>query len=258
MSLMKRMLSSIGIGSTRVDTVLLGDHFAPGDTLQATVRISGGEVEQWIDGIYFSVHCSYEVGTDEGRDTRTALLGTFKLADAFAIAPAEEKQLPVAIELPWETPLTLGTTRVWLQTGLDIKQAVDPGDQDYIRVVPNRLVGALFEALERLGFRLAQIECEPVPSGFRGGRAGKPFLQEFEFKPRGGPFSGRLDELELVCLPGADRVEVLLEIDRKARGLGGFLAEMMNVDESRVRFVFGPDDLAELPERLRAFIGRRA
>lgn len=255
MSLMKRMLSSIGIGSAKVDTELHGDRFAPGENLTATVRLTGGEVEQRIDAIYFSVHARYPIERGDETVTETAELGRIRLAEPFTLAPGERRDLPVALRLPLDTPLTLGGVKVWVQTGLDIKQALDPGDQDAIQVVPDRLMQGLFDALGGLGFRLYKTDCEPAPPGLRGRRR---FVQEFEFKAAGGPFRGRLDELEVVCLPEEGRLGVLLEVDRKARGLGGLLAEMMNLDESRLNLSIGPQDLAGLDRRLRELIERAA
>ncbi len=254
MSLMKRMLSSIGIGSAKVDTELHGERFAPGENLTATVRITGGDVEQHVDAIYFSVHARYPIERNDETVTETTELGRTQLAEPFTLAPGEQRELPVVLRVPLDTPLTLGGVKVWVQTGLDIKQALDPGDKDAIQVVPDLLMQGLFDTLAGLGFRLVKTDCEPAPSGLRGRR----FVQEFEFKPAGGPFQGRLDELEVVCLPEDDRLGVLLEVDRKARGLGGLLAEMMNMDESRLNLSIGPHDLVDLDHRLRELIERAA
>ncbi|EQB95359.1 hypothetical protein GA8_12085 [Geobacillus sp. A8] len=45
-------------------------------------------------------------------------------------------------------------------------------------------------------------------------------------------------------------VEVLLEIDRKARGLSGLFAEALDMDETFVRFTYGTGDIPALPQLL--------
>jgi sporulation-control protein len=62
-----------------------------------------------------------------------------------------------------------------------------------------------------------------------------PFVQEFEFRPFGN-YRGRLDELEVVFALQSNQLEVFLEIDRRARGFGGFLAEAFDMDECYFRF----------------------
>lgn len=263
MSFFKRMLSSVGIGSAKVDTVLERDKYSPGELMEGVVKIKGGSTEQQIDGLYFSVQCTYEAVVkmpdfefdeeDEGffiddeeaseqEVTKTAVLEKFKLKDSMAIGPGDEEEIPISFTLPWKTPLTMGKTKVWLRTGLDIQKGLDAGDRDYIEVVPDGRVAALFDALGELGFELTEAECEAVPSKWRG----VPFAQEFEFKAGRGEFRGQINELEIVCYPGEFDVEVHMEIDRKTRGIASFFSEMMGKGEEKTRFIFKDDDLPDL------------
>lgn len=252
MSFFKRVLSSVGIGSAKVDTVLDNDRYAPGDLLTGTVHITAGDLEQRVDEIYFSIHSTYEVERDDTTHTYTATLAKYKLADPFTLHPGDRREIAVSFPLPHTAPLTLGKTKVWVQTGLDIKQAIDPGDRDYLQVMPGQWVAALFQALEQLGFSYYEAECEQAPAGFR---YQVPFVQEFEFKPYRGQFAGRLDELEVVCFPSADRVEILLEIDRRARGGASFLDELLNRDETRLRLILTEADVPNMATQLREIIG---
>lgn len=270
MSLFKRMLSSVGIGAAKVDTVLEDDEFEPGDEVDAVVKIKGGKTEQQIDGLYFSIHChykatreidrefdgddeDYEEEEDEVEVTRTATIDKFKLSESMTISPGEEIEIPLSFQLPYHTPLTLGRTKVWITTGLDIKKSVDPGDKDYITVEPGELVSALFDSMESLGFRLSNADCEAIPESLWDGL---PFVQEFEFKPFHGSYKNRLDEIEVVCFPAEDEVEVFIEIDRKVRGIGSLINEMMGEDESHLRFTFGRDDIADLTDKLAGLLAR--
>ncbi len=255
MSLMKRMLSSVGIGSAKVDTILEKDRYEPGETVDAVVRITGGKVEQHIEEIYFSLHCNYEAEVerhgDERTESRVAVLDKFRLGESLLIGVGETLELPLSFELPIDTPITVGRTKVWVQTGLDIKKAKDPEDRDYIHVAPGHLSGAVFDAMYDLGFELFEAECEAVQPG----RYNQfPFIQEFEFRPVKGPFRGRFDEVEIVFFPDYNQVEVLMEIDRRARGFGGFISEMMDTDETRVRFTVLEEDLPNLANHLHNLI----
>lgn len=243
MSLFKRMLSSVGIGSAKVDTVLTHEQFIPGETMEAVVHITAGKVEQTIDAIYFSINCIYIKEHDEGESTHTAVLVDYKLGEKIHLSPGQKEEIPVHLDLPFDVPLSIGKSKVWVQTGLDIKSAVDPGDRDYVQIVPDALLAGLLDGMHDLGFNLHEAECEAVPPSYDNPR---PFVQEFEFKALGGDFRGRLDEVEMICLHRGDHIDVLMEIDRRARGFSGLFSEMLGTDETRIRFTVTEAELPNL------------
>lgn len=154
--------------------------------------------------------------------------------------------------LPVETPITFGNTRVWVGMGLDIKNAVDAEDKDYINVRPTKIAARILGEMEQLGFKLRKAECEQASRKMRSRHL---FVQEFEFIPTSGVFRGRLDELDVVFLSQSEQsAELLLEVDPKARGLGGFLAEALEMDESQIRLSVTAQDLPNLDEKLKQVI----
>ncbi|WP_054955355.1 sporulation protein [Paenibacillus dakarensis] len=102
-------------------------------------------------------------------------------------------EIPFAFPLPLETPLTLSRQPVWLRTGLDIENAMDPKDRDFIEVTPHPYAAVVFDAVSELGFRFKSATCE---YNSRMG-LGIPFVQEIEFYP-GHEFADRVKELELI------------------------------------------------------------
>lgn len=253
MSFVSKFLASVGIGSAKVDAKLSRSRLVPGETVDGIVQIRGGNVEQNIDSIYLSLFTSYELKKDDQRIKTQTEIGRYQLTQPLPIRPNEVKEIPFSFQLPLDTPLTLGKTKVWIKTGLDIKNAVDPVDHDYVTIVPPPLVSAILETVKRLGFRLRNADCEQAKGIFR---RRLPFIQEFEFVPVGGPFRGKLDELELVFFPQPDGVEVLMEVDRKARGFVGLLAEAMDLDESLVRLFVTDRDVPQLTEIMYSAIAR--
>jgi len=201
----KRVLSSIGIGGATVDTVLPDVEFSPGDTIEATVELTGGDSAQDISGIYFALKARDEA-SDASGDER--VLSEFGIDETVTLEPDDERSLPVEFEIPYETPLTRGTVSVWLETGVDIAWAVDPTDEDQIEVVPDEATAALFDAMDDLGFDLAGSKLVDV--AFIDDR---PFAQKFEFRPT-DDFADDLDDLEITVLPRKNGLRVLLEFDR--------------------------------------------
>ncbi|RFU65428.1 sporulation protein [Peribacillus glennii] len=254
MSVFNKVLASIGIGNTQVDTKLSKDTFRPGDIVTGVVSIKGGSVSQKIDEIYLSLHTSYVKEHDDKKFHQIATIERVRLNEPFEISPKENKEFPFSLKLPNETPVTYGKTKVWISTGLDIKNAIDPKDEDFIRIEPNPLVQSVFSALGELGFNLRNADCEEAPYRFRNRM---PFIQEFEFVPLSGAYKGKLDELEAVLfVKNNDEAEVYFEIDRKGRGLAGLFAEALEMDETKVRGFISSSDIPVMAKKLDGIISR--
>ncbi|MGJ7921681.1 sporulation protein [Neobacillus sp. LXY-4] len=254
MSFFNKVFASIGIGSATVDTKLASDTLVPGEEIKGIVEIRGGNIEQQIDEIYLTLNTSYLKESDEKKYSVNATIDQVRLNEPLVIKPQETKQIPFSFTIPIDTPISLGRTKIWVATGLDIKNAVDPTDKDYIKVIPTPLMEGVINAVNDLGFRLREAECEEAPYRLR---KRLPFVQEFEFVPITSPFRGKLDELEVVFFPrSSSETDVYLQVDRKARGLGGFLAEALEMDESHIHFTVTTADLPLLREKLAETIQR--
>jgi hypothetical protein len=111
--------------------------------------------------------------------------------------------------------------------GLDVPWAIDPSDKDALQVYPNPPQANVLQAMESLGFRLYKVDIDARSSWF-----GRKWVQEFEFKPAGYG-RARYDEVEVVFEgQRGDQLDLMLQLDRSARGFGGFLMEMSGTDES--------------------------
>ncbi|QNG58331.1 sporulation protein [Bacillus sp. PAMC26568] len=254
MSFFNKILSSVGIGAAKVDARLSSDKISLGEELKGIIHVQGGNIEQQIDEIYLSLQTTYVKESDDKKYEQAATITKVKINEPFVIMANEIKEIPFSFPLPLDTPISLGSSKVWLETGLDIKGAVDPSDKDYLEVVPPALVQTIFAALRDLGFNLRKVENEAAPYHLR---KRLPFVQEFEFYPTGGQFRGKLDELEVVISNISNHgVELLLEVDRRARGLGGFLSEALEMDESMVKVTFTQGDQASISRTLENVIQR--
>lgn len=239
MSMFKKLLASVGIGSAQVDARLEKDSLIPGELVTGEVHINGGDVSQEIDEIYMYVITHYEREVNDSKVKEDCILLKHRLSDRFVLQPKERKVIPFSFRLPYETPLTMGRQPVYLRTGLDIKNAVDPGDSDFIEVLPHPLMSKVLDAVKELGFQLYKVDCE---YNRHLGNA-YPFVQEFEFRPS-GKYRGRLEELEVVFFLREHECEVLMQVDKRARGLLGAFEEAFNLDERYVRFRISTSDLS--------------
>jgi sporulation-control protein len=244
---MKRVLSSLGIGSATVDTILPRTTVRPGETLDVSVEVEGGSTDQEIDDIYFAVVTRY--ATEEGYET--AAVSRSRLTESFTIEADEERTLAASIDIPRHTPLTLGRTEVWIETGLDIDWAVDPDDEDRIEVEADARLAAVFDALDELGFSFHTAECAAAPRSLR--HSGASFVQEFEFRAAAGPFAGDVDELEVIPQYTEEGLDLALEVDRR----GGLLSEMADADERHTRVRVSGTDAGAIAEELRRAIEKQ-
>lgn len=231
--MLDKALASLGIGAAKVDARLDSSRVAPGQPLTGTLVLRGGKVDQAVRGIDLHVETPYLTEVGDSKVSVDATLGSFRVAEAFTLAAGEERRVPFRVQLPYSAPLTLAGQRTWLRTGLDVEMAFDPKDRDEITVVPTPLQDRLLQAMQALGFQLRSARCEKTRR-----RGDVPFEQEIEMVPTGGPFRGRLDEIDVVVSAGPGRIDVLLEVDRRARDLGSLLSEAMGTDESRLRLSF--------------------
>jgi Sporulation control protein len=237
-----RLLASIGIGSAKIDTLLEKSQYVPGEEVRGVVHIRGGSVPQNIDTIQLSVMTEYIRESNDSKIRQHGEVGRYHVSAPFTLQAGETREVPFSFCLPYQTPLTIGRAPIWVKTELDIRGAVDPGDNDRIDVLPTSGINTVLHALDLMGFRLRQAECKYAPR--HGG--GLPFVQEFEFVPT-SQFRGQLDELEVMFYSSDHELELLLQVDRRARGLGGLFAEALDLDETFIRCRFTEEQLQAGP-----------
>ncbi|MBO9129296.1 sporulation protein [Bacillus sp. 165] len=248
----KKMLASVGIGGAKVDTILERDQYTAGEKVQGLVNITGGNIEQQIDSIYLRLSTTYTREADDKKVTASYTLDQFQITDPIHIQPGEKKEVPFSFVLPIDTPITFGMKKVWIDTGLDIKNSIDPGDTDYIQVLPSTLVASILDNIQQMGFRLRQVECEEVSRRYRNRY---PFAQQLEFIPVSGPYYRKLDELEFLLFPVSETsVDLVIEIDRKARGLAGLFSEALDMDETIVRMTVTSQNAASFASDLQTLL----
>lgn len=248
MSFFNKMLASVGIGSSKVDTKLAQSSIQIGEDVEGIVEVKGGSVEQAIEEIYLTVNTNYEKEDDDRIIHKQAVISTVKLNEPFIIMPGETKTIPFQFKLPLDTPISAGLSKVWIQTGIDIKGSVDPTDRDIVNVLPNNLMEETLSVFNRLGFAMKKVKNEAASYKIR---KRLPFIQEFEFVPTGGTYYKKFDEVEVIFFPTSEtKMDVLIEVDRRARGISGLFSEALDLDESIIRFTIQKEDLPRLQETI--------
>ncbi len=256
MSFFNKILASVGVGNAKVDTKLSDSIFTAGNTISGVTEVIGGHTSQEIESTYLKVFTTYERESNDSKYTDSVAFFSYKLNEPFTIQKDEMKSFPFSFKLPLITPVTMGKTRVWIQTSLDIKNSVDPGDKDLIEIRPNAFVQAGLNAAQNLGLTLRKVDCEEAPRAYIGMTT---FVQEFEFVATNGPFKGKFDEIEMVFIPKEDdQYELLVQLDRRDRGLTSLLSEAADLDKSYFRLHLTSADFPQLERRLKQEMERYA
>ncbi|MCM3162967.1 sporulation protein [Metabacillus litoralis] len=244
MSFFNKILASVGVGSAKVDAKLSKSSITIGEKVEGVIDVQGGNVEQAVDEIYLTVNTNYEKEQDDRVINKHAVIATIKLNEPFVIMPGETKTFPFQIEMPLDTPVSVGSSQVWIQTGVDIKGAVDPQDRDVVTILPNKMMDHILNVLKELGFSLRKVKNEEASFKLR---KRLPFVQEFEFIPTSGTYYGKFDEVEVMFfLIDDQKIEVVVEVDRRARGLAGLFSEALDLDESIIKFTIEENELNQV------------
>ncbi|WP_405018545.1 sporulation protein [Kitasatospora sp. NBC_00070] len=215
----KKLLGALGVGGPTVDTVLATPSVQPGGLIQGQVNLVGGTQEAKISGITLTLVARVEIEHSEGESDGLASFARYSVSPPLALAAGEQCSIPFAVPAPYETPVTsvagqhLHGMSLGVRTEVEISGARDKGDVDPLGIEPLPLQRGVLEAFAALGFRFHGADLEH--GRIRGTGQSLPFYQEIEYLA-GPQYAHLFKALELTFLAAADRVEVVLELDRRS------------------------------------------
>lgn len=132
----KEFLSSIGIGSIKVDTIVENPTLTPASELKGEVVIEGGMSDQEVNKIVLTIFIREEdYRKDSDFSYHEKELHGFALEEIGTVKAEEVKRVPFKFLLSKDHPISDKGTETFLRTLVDIPQAVDPVDEDSIKVV---------------------------------------------------------------------------------------------------------------------------
>jgi sporulation-control protein len=214
-----KILASIGFGSAKIDTVIENKDIYIGDTIKGKINIQGGSTAQDICGISLALNTLVEVESDDGEYKTGHTIDSWSILDKFTINPNEKISYDFEIHIHNETPVTAincqTSSKVWLDTNLDINNGIDSQDKDYLTIFPTNHMELFINAMDILGFYLHSYDTE---KGYLNGGYFKSVsgcYQEFEFKPKS---FNAINEIEASFIIENDKTHVLIELDRRFRG----------------------------------------
>ncbi|REL26262.1 sporulation protein SpoOM [Thalassotalea euphylliae] len=225
--MLKKLLASVGIGKATVDAILLSDSLRAGDDFDVEVVITGGDVAQELNAIELAVMAQAkteaDVGDNEITYNKSVVLQHWQQTLNVTVAPGEVITRQFTLTLHPETPATelfgQQISKVWLQTGLDIKNGIDGSDKDSLYIRPSATQLAVLDMVEHSGYTLFKVDIEAGGVRGQGFSSHLPCYQEYEFKPQDRSLFGAR-ELEVTFVDNGSETGVLIEIDRAFLGDG--------------------------------------
>ena len=220
MSFFKKMMASVGVGAAKVDTILNSSRSAPGGKVSGIVHVKGGSVDQDVEDIDVSLVVDVKRQANDRTYYEPMVITKHRVANRFRIASGEHKQFPFEFQIPLEVPITvlgpykLGNIKLYVKTDLDIDNALDKADRDYMEIEPLPNMINFLNAVLSLGFtyQKADVEYGRIPG------SGYNFFEEIEFLGYRSQFP-RISELEITFIAKPEGVLVVMEMDK--RGLFG-------------------------------------
>jgi sporulation-control protein len=212
------MLRAFGVGGPSVETELADPHCRPGGVLEGIVRVTGGDHAVDVEYVAIGLITRVEVENGDSEYDSDQEFHRQRLTGSFRLDPGRQHEVPFRFDVPWETPITelygqrLNGMTMGLSTELEVSRAVDKSDLDAVSVHPLPAQERVLEALLGLGFRFSRADVER--GQVYGVQQRLPFYQEIEFYPPGA-YASVINQLELTFLPTPERLQVVLEIERR-------------------------------------------
>ncbi|MGD1524150.1 sporulation protein [Vibrio owensii] len=206
------LAARMGFGAAKIDAILNDDNIEQCGTVSGVIKIVGGNASQHIEAVDIHLMTLVKSEIDDKPIYSSFPIEKFSVPLNETINSGEEMEFPFEFPLHLETPVTAlnisnNKCQVWLQTSLDIDNAIDPTDKDTINVYPHPTIAAILNTIAANGGYMQKADVEKGTLTGNGFKSTAGFYQEFEFK-----INGR--EVELSFIFEGDMVHCLIEKDR--------------------------------------------
>lgn len=132
--MLKKFLSTIGIGSMKVDTIVDQPDLAHGESLSGKIYIDGGQSEQIIDFIKLEVIKRSEGHREDSDfDVTNDVVAKYMIETIGSVKSKETRMVPFEIMPDERWEYDKDQAKLFLRTSVHITGAVDVQDEDEIR-----------------------------------------------------------------------------------------------------------------------------
>ncbi|HEY5576546.1 MAG TPA: sporulation protein [Clostridiaceae bacterium] len=229
MGIINKIMATVGIGSVSVDTVIENPSVSAGDDVSGYVTIKGGKIPQKIEEIYLYVMTKVEKENNNIKFSGKEKVQKVVIPVGQTVSKGDNLKLPFKFILNKQTPFSTMKTPVWIHTGLDIKNVLDPKDNDSLRVNAGPYLQSVLDAFERLDlviYRVVNVEAFYDSS--------LPFLQQIEFRPTGS-YKYELNYIKVMYILHEANLELVMYVSKGSK--------KMDLEDKKIRFYLDYQDL---------------
>lgn len=231
------VLASMGLGAAKIDLKLNRPHVKTGEEVTGEITVTGGKAEQNIEGltVYFMLQSVHAKSSSEFTK-RIAVIDVSH--EEFTLKPEEIRVFPFVFTCPANIPASSINTKYYFDTSLEIKNSVDSHDQDFIKVLPDELIGQFLTGFKQLGFKQ---NWEGLVTGDHG------WSQLIQYHPK-TYFYGICSHIAIYFQHNLekDTIEGVLEVGSQHTHDYSALIDMFHLDEKICHFEITADELATM------------
>jgi len=213
MGIINKIMATVGIGNVSVDTIIENPSVCAGEEVRGSITVKGGIAPQKIDEIYLYLMTKVDKESNNIKFVGKEKVQKVILPVNRTIASGDNISIPFSFTLNKQTPFTTLKTPVWVHTGLDIKSALDPKDNDSLIICAGTYLQAVLNAFQRL--ELVIYKVENIENFYY---STMPFLQQIEFRPTGS-LKYDINYLKMVYVHHDTNLELIMDVGNVYEGV---------------------------------------
>lgn len=229
------VLASMGMGAAKIDLRLDKEIVTTGQEVTGQIVATGGNAEQKVEGlsVYFMLK---SVHARNGNDLSERIGVVDVTHEEFVIQPNETITFPFSFHCPANIPASSINTKYYFITNLEIKNAIDSHDRDFIKVLPSNRVEQFLTGFKQLGFKQ---DWEGLVTDEQG------WSQLIQYHPT-TYFYGVCNQIAVYFYHNLeqDTIDGVIEVGEQHTDNYSALIDMFHLDEKVSRFELTADDLS--------------
>lgn len=233
--LFETVLASIGMGAAKIDLRLDHGFVKTGEEVTGKIIVRGGKAEQKIErlSVFFMLQSVQAKSSSELKERIAAIDISHK---EFILKPDETLTFPFSFTCPANIPASSINTKYYFDTSLEIKNAVDSYDRDFIKVLPDERLQQFLTGFKQLGFKQ---NWEGLVTNEQG------WSQLIQYHPS-TYFYGVCSHIAVYFRHNLekDTIEGILEVGEHHTHDYSALIDMFHLDEKVRRFELTAEDLS--------------
>ncbi len=170
----QKRLHRVNFEDVSIMTTVNKTHFTVGEVVDGEVEVKANKEDSDLGYLYMYLKSECAKNPKLPLERTEVKIDKFVVGQPFHISAGQTIYIPFSFTIPFHTPITYRSVKVFIHTGLDLHAGDDPEDTDYIEIGPSPLQEKVFQSIELLKF--VQQKPKYIPTAIEG-----EYLQIFEF-----------------------------------------------------------------------------